>query len=56
MDEIIITIDSGYFNAGVVLFENRVITVAPIVKYMMGWDVQKIENYCYKKGWLMYVH
>lgn len=55
-NETLITIDSGYFNAGAVLFENKVITVAPIIKYMMGWSIQKIENYCYKKGWMMYVH
>lgn len=29
----------------------KVIKAPPILKYMIGWSLEKVENYCKKKGW-----
>lgn len=48
----IIRIDGGYFCAGVILGrDDRVEKTAPILKYMKGWDREKVESYCRKKKW-----
>jgi hypothetical protein len=46
-----IIIDAGYFCAGAVI-ENGVVTrVAPIIKYMRGWPIEKCIKYCVSKRW-----
>ena len=47
----ILQIDSGYFCAGVVLDNDRVQRTAPIVKYMLGWTLQRVRDYCERKSW-----
>lgn len=47
-------IDSGYFCAGVVVDDlGRVIRAAPIVKYMRGWTLKQVEDYCREKRWTL---
>lgn len=29
--------------------------IAPIIKYMRGWNLTRIETYCARKGWLVSV-
>ena len=47
----LIQIDSGYFCAGVELINNQVTLFAPILYYMRGWNIQRIESYCHTKKW-----
>jgi hypothetical protein len=47
----VIIIDAPHFCAAVILENNRVTTAAPILKYMMGWDMGKVMWYAKKKGW-----
>lgn len=50
----VISIESSYFSAGVVVEEVEsgiVIAAAPILKYMIGWGVEEVKRYCEKKGW-----
>lgn len=49
--KMLIQIDSGYFCAGVVLINNKVTLSAPILSYMKGWNIFRIDNYCNKKQW-----
>jgi len=49
-------IDSGYFYAGAVFEKNSndvwgCIQAAPIINYMIGWDLQKTVDYIEKKKW-----
>lgn len=44
-------IQAPHFCCGVVLEGNTVFKVAPIVKYMFGWPVDRAEAYCKSKGW-----
>ena len=30
--------------------------VAPILKYMRGWDGRRVADYCKRKGWKLSVH
>jgi len=48
--EKLIRIESSYFVAGITIGDtyNK---CAPILHYMKDWDIQKIKNYCSKKGW-----
>lgn len=46
-----ITIDAPHFCCGVVVVDGVVIDSAPIVKYMKGWVVPKVIDYCTRKGW-----
>jgi len=51
----LVRIKAPHFVAGVVLLDDCVIRVAPILKYMTGWNRRKIEMYCEKKGWKLEV-
>ena len=45
-------ISSSYFVAGVGFNESHIVDwCAPIIKYMRGWNKQKVYNYCKKKNW-----
>jgi len=52
----LLQISSNYFVAGVVLspdlFGNKFVSkYAPILKYMNCWKLEKVLEYCTKKGW-----
>jgi hypothetical protein len=47
----IIHLDSGYFNAGVIVKDDRVVIAAPILKYMVGWSDVQVIAYAIRKGW-----
>lgn len=42
---------AGYFTAGLEFEGNIVCRAAPIIKYMIGWDKEKIISYCGYKNW-----
>jgi hypothetical protein len=46
-----IRIVSPYFVAGVIFKNTIVVRAAPIVKYMVGWHMKKVLDYCDKKDW-----
>jgi hypothetical protein len=39
------------FCAGIVLWDDKVIEAAPIVKYMKGWTRDRVRTYCARCGW-----
>lgn len=41
------------FTAGIVLWDNKVVEAAPIVRYMAKgkWTRDRVRAYCEKKGW-----
>ena len=51
--EKLIQIDSGYFCAGLVIYKDRIIAIAPIIAYMKknNWTLEQIRQYCIKKKW-----
>ena len=51
MTETLVVIDAPHFCAGIVARDGRVIATAPILKYMKGWDGQRVVGYCLEKGW-----
>lgn len=53
MKETLAVIDAPHFYAGIVLWDDRVIEAADIVKYMSkhGWTRQRVRDYCAQKGW-----
>lgn len=52
-------ITAPHFCAGLTTFRrgqdlNAPVTVdsaAPIIRYMLGWDVRRLFDYCRSKGW-----
>lgn len=46
-----IRIIAPHFVCGITLHEGYADRCAPIVKYMYGWPLDRIEAYCYTKGW-----
>lgn len=45
-------IQAPHFVAGIVINDfQKVSTAAPIVKYMLGWHVQSVREYCSRKYW-----
>ena len=44
-------IDAPHFCAGIDLKDDKVVAAAPILKYMMGWNRDRVRSYCEKKGW-----
>lgn len=49
--EILAQIDAPHFVAAIVLRGDRVIEAAPIVRFMRGWDRDRVRDYCRGKGW-----
>lgn len=47
----LLQISSRYFVAGVELSGNKVTLAAPILKYMLRWNLTRIDNYTRSKGW-----
>jgi hypothetical protein len=41
----------GKFHCGIVLWDDRVVEVAPKVKYMKGWTRDRVRNYCRDREW-----
>lgn len=44
-------IESLYFVAGLICVENIVTQAAPIIRYMIGWNINKVRSYCEKRKW-----
>jgi hypothetical protein len=51
MSESVYQIRAPHFTAGVVLMGDRVQTAAPIVRYMIGWHIDRVRGYCTHKRW-----
>lgn len=49
-------ITAKHFCAGIVLDEaDKVTEAAPIVRYMTGWNRDRVRAYCTSKGWAVRV-
>lgn len=46
-----IRVSAPHFVAGLVLQQGIVVQTAPILHYMRGWSVAKMDRYCQRKGW-----
>lgn len=44
-------ITAPHFCAGITTHKDRVDNGAPIVRYMDGWPLSRVEEYCRKKDW-----
>jgi hypothetical protein len=55
MTEILAIIDAPHFYAGIVLWDDRVVEAADIVKYMHKWNRARVREYCRHKGWVVSV-
>lgn len=51
MTETLARIVAPHFCAGIVLWDDKVVEAAPIVKYMRKWSRAKVRDYCADKGW-----
>lgn len=47
----LIQITAPYFCAGLECSGRSVLEAAPIIRYMIGWDVPKVLSYVDNKGW-----
>ena len=48
---ILLRISSNYFVAGIEIKNNKIISIAPIIKYMINWSMPEIKKYCKQKNW-----
>jgi len=57
MKETLAAIDAPHFFAGVVLWDDRVVEAADVVKYMRKgrWTRARVRDYCREKGWTVSV-
>ena len=44
-------VKSDYFVAGFCTANHKVVKVAPIIKYMKGWNLSRALEYAKSKGW-----
>jgi hypothetical protein len=49
--EILAQIRAPSFTAGIVLFGDKVVEAAPIVRHMRGWSRAKVREECKRMGW-----
>lgn len=50
-DESLLAIDAPHFYCGVIVRSGRVIKTAPIVHYLSGWDIDRVQRYAQRRGW-----
>lgn len=48
---ILFQINASHFCAGGVIENRLIINAAPIIKYMIGWNVEKAYYFCIKRKW-----
>lgn len=46
-----IQITTSWFVAGLKYKNNIVFEAAPVLKYMEGWTLDAVKEYCHRKGW-----
>ena len=53
MIETLAVIDAPHFYAGIVLWDDRVVEAADIVRYMkkQKWTRARVRDHCRSKGW-----
>ena len=51
MPDQLLVIDAPHFYCGVILNAHRAVRAAPIVRYLLHWPRNRIEQYCRKRGW-----
>lgn len=51
MPEKLVRIEAPWFVAGIVFQQGRVIRAAPIVNYMLGWDITRVSGYANRRRW-----
>lgn len=51
MTETLAQIDAPHFCAGIVLWDDKVVEAADIVRYMRKWSRDRVRDYCKGKGW-----
>lgn len=51
MTETLAQVDAPHFCAGIVLWDDKVVEAADIVKYMRKWSRDRVRDYCNGKGW-----
>lgn len=50
-EEKLYRIEAPHFVAGFGFKDQKVAGIAPIIKYMIDWPIDRIQRYCDKKGW-----
>ncbi|MGY8661743.1 hypothetical protein Q3C01_05160 [Bradyrhizobium sp. UFLA05-109] len=53
--EILAQIRAPSFTAGIVLFDDKVIETAPILRYMRNWSRDRVRAECQQRGWTVSV-
>lgn len=48
---ILFQIKAPHFCAGGEIKNRIIVYAAPIIKYMIGWNVEKTHRFCIKKKW-----
>jgi hypothetical protein len=51
MPKTALQIRSKFFTAGVELYQDRVVSWAPILHYMEGWSEQRVREYVRMRKW-----
>lgn len=44
-------VEGPSFVAGLDVKRGVVIRAAPIVRYMLGWTLHRVQEYAYRRGW-----
>lgn len=48
---ILFQITAPHFCAGGEIRNREVIVTAPIIKYMVGWEIETVFSYCMARNW-----
>lgn len=51
MNEQLVSIEAPHFVAGAVLIGDKAVRAAPIISYMYGWTLNRVQTYANKKRW-----
>lgn len=47
----LVQITAPHMCSGIILEDDVVTEAAPIVRYMVGWNRDRVRDYCRQKGW-----
>ncbi len=52
----LVRVVSHWFVAGLVIEDKKVVRAAPILKYMLGWSLQRVLRKCASEHWFYSFH
>ena len=56
MTKLMLRIEAPHFVAAAIARDQKIVRAAPIIAYMIGWTLDRADQYAKSKGWKTALH